>query len=274
MIDAHCHIDGADFDADRAEVLARARAAGVSPIVVVGTGPDLAHIRRAPALATREADVFATVGVHPHDAARFPANEWPELEALAADPKVRAVGEAGLDFHYDFSPREAQAESFRRQIRLATRLGKALVCHIRNAHAEALEILVAEGPPPAGVVIHCFTGEPADARAYARHSFYVSFSGITTFKSAAGIRAALAEVPKDRLLVETDSPYLAPVPLRGKRCEPAFVVHTARAVATELGLSETELARLTDENARRVFGLPGAPPVTGPGPTPAGEPHA
>jgi TatD DNase family protein len=258
VIDSHCHVDGEGFDADRAEVLARARAAGVTAMIVVGTGKDLAHIRRAPALAEREPDVFAAVGVHPHDAARFPEAEWAGLEALARQPRVRAVGEAGLDHHYDFSPREAQAASFRRQIRLAREVGKALVCHIRDAHPEALAILLEEGPPPAGVVIHCFTGGPADAAAYARHGFYVSFSGIATFKTAADIRAAVREVPLDRLLIETDSPYLAPVPLRGKRCEPAFVAHTAEHIAREAGVTTAELVARTAENARRVFGLPPA----------------
>jgi TatD DNase family protein len=256
MIDSHCHIDGADFDADRADVLARARAAGVSPLVVIGTGADLASLARAPALADAEPDVYAAAGVHPHDAARFPAADWPGLEALVRRPRVVAVGETGLDYHYDFSPRDAQATAFRRQIRLAQAVDKPVVCHVRDAHADALALLLEEGVPARGVVIHCFTGGPADAAAYARHGFYVSFSGISTFKTAQAIRDAVREVPLDRVLVETDSPFLAPVPLRGKRCEPAFVVHTAAVVAQAAGVTPDALARATDENARRVFRLP------------------
>ncbi len=257
MIDSHCHIDGSEFDGDRADVLARARAAGVSPLVVVGTGADLAAIRRAPELAEREPDVFATVGVHPHDAARFPEHEWGDLEILARSPRVVAIGETGLDFHYDTSPREQQAASFRRQIRMARALGKPVVCHVRDAHAEALAILAEERAVEVGAVIHCFTGTAVDATAYVSAGFYISFSGIVTFKGASSepIREAARVVPHDRILLETDAPYLAPVPRRGKRNEPSYLPHTALVVAACAGLSAADLGARATENTRTFFRL-------------------
>ena len=257
LIDSHCHVDGKEFDEDRAGVLDRARAAGVSPFVVVGTGPTLEDIARAPDLAAREPDVFATVGLHPHDAKAGSDAFFEGLEALARRPRVVAVGESGFDFHYDHSPREVQAEAFRRQVRLARSLGKPIVCHVRDAHAEAVALLEEEGARQVGGVIHCFTGTPADARAYVDAGFYISFSGIVTFpaRSAGPIREAVRVVPLDRLLVETDAPYLAPVPLRGKRNEPAFVVHTAEVVAKQAGIAFAELCERVVANASAVFGL-------------------
>ncbi|HKA91951.1 MAG TPA: TatD family hydrolase [Haliangiales bacterium] len=257
MIDSHAHVDGREFDGDRAEVLARARAAGVSPIVTIGTGPTLADIGRAVALARAEPDVWATVGVHPHDAARIGDGWWDQLEIWGRDPRVVGIGETGLDFYYDHSPREAQAAAFRRHVALARRLRKPVVCHVRDAHAETLAILREEGAT--GGIIHCFTGLPDDASAYVTIDFYVSFSGIVTFKTAGALREAVRRVPLDRLLIETDCPYLAPVPMRGKRNEPAYLVHTAEVVAREAGVSSAELAAATEANARRAFGLTGGP---------------
>jgi TatD DNase family protein len=257
LIDSHCHIDGEDFDKDRDEVLARARAAGVSPLVVVGTGASLDLIRRAVDLAEREPDVFAVVGVHPHDAAKIEPGWWAALEELAQRPRVVAVGETGLDFYYDNSPREAQLGAFREHVRLARRVGKPVVCHVRDAHAETREILDEEGAAALGGVIHCFTGGPDDAAAYVKLGMSISFSGIVTFKgkSADPIRAAVRQVPLDRLLVETDSPFLAPVPVRGQRNEPAFVVHTAEVVAREAGVPIEALAAATVANASALFRL-------------------
>ena len=259
MIDSHCHIDGDEFDGDRAEVLARARAAGVSPLVVVGTGATLAAIRRAPQLAEREPDVFAAVGVHPHDAARFPDGEWDELEALARSPRVVAIGETGLDYYYDTAPRPAQDAAFRRQVRLARALGKPVVCHVRDAHAEALALLNEEGAAEVGAVIHCFTGNAEDATAYVSAGFHISFSGIVTFKGASAepIREAARVVPHDRILLETDAPYLAPVPRRGKRNEPSYLPHTAEVVAACVGLSAAELGERAAHNTREFFRLTG-----------------
>jgi TatD DNase family protein len=259
VIDTHCHIDGEEFDVDRAEVLARARAAGVSPLVVVGTGPNLAAIRRAPELATREPDVYAAVGVHPHDAARFPDEEWGDLEILAAGDRVVAIGETGLDFYYDTSPRPAQDAAFRRQVRMGRALGKPIVCHVRDAHAEALALLIEEGAAEVGAVIHCFTGSAAQATAYVQAGFHISFSGIVTFKGASAepIREAAKVVPHDRILLETDAPYLAPVPRRGKRNEPSLLPHTAEVVAACAGLSVADLGALTARNSRVFFRLTG-----------------
>jgi TatD DNase family protein len=255
VIDAHAHIDGREFDRDRAEVLDRARAAGVSPIVTIGTGQTLADIGRAVALAQAEPDVWATVGVHPHDATRIEDGWWEQLEAWGREPRVVGIGETGLDFFYDHSPREAQADAFRRHLALARLLGKPVVCHVRDAHAETLALLREESATEG--IIHCFTGGPDEAAAYVTIDFYVSFSGIITFKTAAAIREAVRRVPLDRILIETDCPYLAPVPMRGKRNEPAYLVHTAEVVAREAGVPLAELHAATEANARRVFGLTG-----------------
>ena len=255
LIDSHGHVDGEGFDADRAEVLARARAAGVERFVTVGTGEDLGTIRRAVDLAEEEPDVVATVGVHPHDSARIEGAWWAELEAMARHPRVVAVGETGLDYHYNHSPPDVQRQAFREHVRLARRVGKPVVCHVRDAHADTLTILDDEGAAEVGGVIHCFTGGPADAHAYAGRGFHVSFSGIVTFRTAVDIRAAVREVPLELILIETDCPFLAPVPHRGKRNEPAFIVHTAEVVAREAGVPVEALAEATVVNSFRLFRL-------------------
>jgi TatD DNase family protein len=255
VIDSHTHIDGAEFDADRTEVLARARAAGVTAMVVVGTGRSLAQIRRAVDLAAAEPDVWAAVGVHPHDAKEMDESWWGPLEEMARAPRVVAIGETGLDFHYDHSPRVEQADRFRRHIRLARSLGKPVVCHIRDAHAESAAILEEEEAATVGGVIHCFTGGPDDAARYVGLGMYVSFSGIITFKSAEAIRAAAAIVPADRILIETDAPYLAPIPMRGKRNEPSYLGHTAEVVGRQKGMTGAELAAMAAANTTRLFGL-------------------
>jgi TatD DNase family protein len=257
FIDSHAHLDGPDFDGDREDVLARARDAGVSPIIVVGAAGDLATAQRTVSLAEREADLYATVGVHPHDAAKLDDSWWPDLVDLARRDVVVAIGETGLDYYYDSSPRDVQRRRFRDFIALARELDKPVVCHIRDAHDDAKEILADTGACDVGAVIHCFTGEPEDARDYAELGCYLSFSGIVTFKQAESLRAAVREVPRDRLLVETDCPYLAPVPRRGKRNEPAFVLHTAETVAREAGLELAELSAITVANTQRFFRLTG-----------------
>lgn len=258
FIDSHAHLDSAEFDADRAEVLARARAAGVGAIVLVAAPRDLAEAARPLALAETDPDLYATVGVHPHDAARIEESWWPELERLARHPKVVAVGETGLDYYYDHSPHDVQRTAFARQIELARALAKPVVCHVRDAHDDAHRMLAESGAGrpggPAGV-IHCFTGNAEQAAAYAALGLYVSFSGIATFKTAGAIREAIRVVPRERLLIETDCPFLAPVPLRGRRNEPAFLVHTARVVAAEAGIPVDELGALTAANARTLFSL-------------------
>ena len=253
LFDSHAHVDGPEFDADRPEVLARARAAGVRRIVVIGAVGDPTSAERAVALAERDPDIWATVATHPHDVDKMTDDWWAVHERLAVHPRVVAIGETGLDFYYQHSAREAQAVAFRRFVELARRVNKPVVCHIRDAHAEARAILAETGAPALGVVIHCFTGTPDDAAAYVAMGCHVSFSGIVTYKTAQPIRDAVKQVPLDRILVETDCPYLAPVPQRGRRNEPAFVVHTAEVVAREAGVSVEKLANITVDNTLRVF---------------------
>jgi TatD DNase family protein len=254
LIDSHAHVDGPEFDGDRDEVLARARAAGVARIVVIGAVGSPESAERAVALAERDPEIWATVATHPHDVAQMTPAWWEVHDRLARHPRVVAVGETGLDYHYDHSPREVQREAFARFIDLARAVDKPVVCHIRDAHDDARDILRAGGV--ARCVIHCFTGTVEDARAYAELGYYVSFSGIVSYKTAQGLRDAVPVVPHDRLLIETDCPYLAPVPRRGKRNEPAFLTHTAEVVARCSGMSFEDLAAVTTRNACRVFGLP------------------
>ena len=257
LIDSHAHLDTAKFDDDRDQVLDRAREAGVQVIVNIGNGETMEEIGRALALAKQYAgsdpELLATCGVHPHDADKIQDGWWDELGAMGSDPLVRAIGETGLDYHYDHSDRAAQRRAFERHVALAHELGKPLVCHVRDAHDDAVAILSSDEARQTGGVIHCFTGGPADAERYVALGFHISFSGIVTFKTAQNIRDALPLVPRELLLVETDSPYLAPVPLRGKRNEPAFVAHTARFLAAELGIEPDELARVTAANALELF---------------------
>ena len=257
LVDSHCHVAEPEFDADRDAVLARAAASGVSTLVCVGaTGPVEAN-ERALALAGRRApvEIVATVGVHPHHASTADDAAFALLERLARAPGVVAIGETGLDFHYDFSPRAAQRAAFARTVALARAVGLPLVVHVREAHVEAAELLRAEGAAAVGGVIHCFTGGCDDARRYLDLGFHVSVAGIVTFKNADALRAAVRVVPGDRLLVETDAPYLAPVPHRGRRNEPAHVRLVAQAVAAVRGESLAAVAEATSTNARRLFRL-------------------
>lgn len=261
LIDSHAHVDGPEFDGDRAEVLARARAAGVRRIVVIGAVGEPDSAERAVALAERDPDVWATIATHPHDAGKMTPAWWEVHERLADHPRVVAIGETGLDFYYDHSDRGAQAEAFRRFVALARRVDKPVVCHIRDAHAEARAILEETAAAELGVVIHCFTGTPDDAAAYVAMGCHVSFSGIVTYKNAGPIREAVARVPLERILIETDCPYLSPVPMRGKRNEPAFVTHTAAVVAQARGVPLDELAAATVANTTRIFRLPATAPA-------------
>jgi TatD DNase family protein len=255
LVDSHAHLD-LDDPGEVEAVLARARAAGVVRIVCVGLWRGPGDFGNALALATADpAFLAATIGIHPHEAARVPEADWAAAEALAADPRVSAVGETGLDFHYDLSPRDVQEAAFRRSLRSAHRVRKPVVVHVREADDACARALREEGVPGAGGVIHCFTGDAAAARAYLDLGLHVSVAGIVTFKTAEAIREAVRLVPRDRLLVETDSPYLAPVPYRGRRNEPAHVVETARKVAELWGTSLEEVAEVTGENARRLFRL-------------------
>jgi TatD DNase family protein len=255
LFDSHAHVDGPEFDADRDDVLARARTAGVQRLVVIGAVGAPTSAERAVALAERDPQIWATVATHPHDVAQMTPEWWEVHERLARHPRVVAIGETGLDYYYDHSPRDQQQAAFRRFVALARAVDKPVVCHIRDAHDDARAILTETRAAELGCVIHCFTGTPDDARAYAAMGCYVSFSGIVTYKTAQPLRDAVPLVPQDRLLIETDCPYLSPVPMRGRRNEPAHIVHTAEVVARCAGLDFEELARVTSENACRVYRL-------------------
>jgi TatD DNase family protein len=250
--DSHCHLDSQYAPGGADELLTRARSAGVSTFLCVGVG-GRESAEQALALARRHADVFASAGVHPHDAAR---DAELNLTDLLAEPRVLAVGEVGLDYHYDHSPRELQAGVFRKYIACARTVKKPLIIHTRSAPDDTLSILETEGARDVGGVIHCFSEDRAFAARALDLGFYLSFSGIVTFKNARAVQDVAAWAPADRILVETDSPYLAPVPVRGKKCEPAFVVHTGRFVAELRKTDPDALAQLTTENARRCFHVP------------------
>ena len=255
LIDTHCHLDPAYFPAGPDDVVARAEAVGVGGFVVIGVGKDLAPARAAVALANaKPAKVAAVVGVHPHDASTLDDAALAELTLLAADPSVVAVGEIGLDYHYDHSPRDTQRAVFARLIALARAVKKPIVVHTREAAADTLALLASEGARDVGGVIHCFSEDLAFACGALELGFDLSFSGIVTFKSARSIHEVAAWAPEERILVETDSPYLAPVPMRGKPCEPAYIVHTATRVAELRGMSLDALALATTRNAERRFG--------------------
>ncbi|MBL8611094.1 MAG: TatD family hydrolase [Myxococcales bacterium] len=257
LVDSHCHLDPGYFPEGAAVVLVRARAAGVVGFVVVGVGEDLGPARAAVALAAAEPrSITAAVGVHPHDAKALDDAMMRELEALAATPEVAFVGEIGLDYHYDHSPRDVQREVFDRLVALALRVKKPIVVHTREAATDTLALLEASRARDVGGIIHCFSEDRPFAERALDLGFYLSFSGIASFKNARAVREVAAWAPLDRVLVETDSPYLAPVPLRGKRCEPAYVVHTARAVAELRQMPLEELARATAENTRRLAARP------------------
>jgi len=261
LIDTHCHLDPAYFPAGPDDVVARAEAVGVGGFVVIGVGKDLAPARAAVALANaKPAKVAAVVGVHPHDASTLDDAALAELTLLAADPSVVAVGEIGLDYHYDHSPREIQLKQLDDQLEIALRTKLPVVIHAREAEDDLLAALtryaarVPQGSIPG--VIHCFSGTQAFGQACLDIGFYISFSGILTFKTAEDLRIAARAFPLDRLLVETDSPYLAPIPHRGKKCEPSMVRMTAQKLAEVKNLPIEEIAAATTTNSRLVFKLP------------------
>lgn len=254
LIDSHCHLD-LDFDADREAVLARARRAGIAHMITIGASGRFDANHTAVALAAQHAMLSATVGVHPHEAASVTDDTIDQLAALAAAPQVVAIGETGLDYHYEHSPRPAQRAAFARFIHLARRLGLPIVVHLREADDDAVAVMRAEGAAEAGGVIHCFSGDAASARRFLDLGFHISFSGIVTFKTAEALRDAARLVPRERLLVETDAPFLAPIPFRGRRNEPALIVQTAATLAAVRGDTLAALAGFTSDNARRLFRL-------------------
>lgn len=254
LTDSHCHLTFDDLACDIEAVLDRSRAAGVTRWITIGT--DLSESRKALDLAQQHEAMVATVGVHPHDAKDVDEDCLKQLQQWTAEPKVVAVGEIGLDFHYSFSPHETQQEVFRRQLDLAVEVGLPVVIHTREAFAETLEILDAYQGRLKGVLIHCFTGDADQARQGVERGFYFSFSGALTFKKSEAIREAAACVPLERLMVETDCPYLSPTPMRKQKInEPALMVHTARCLAEIKGVPIEALARITWNNTTVFFVL-------------------
>lgn len=259
FVDSHAHIDGSEFDADREEVIQRARAAGVSSILNIGTGdPQSGALERAVELAKKHKNIYTAVGTHPHDARLFDDKAEQRITGLIKQSsRVIAWGEIGLDFHYDNSPRDVQIEVFRRQLQLARAADLPVIIHTREAEDETIDILKSEwGDSRRQGIMHCFSGSLALAQRALELGFLISFSGIVTFKKAEDLRAIAKEVPLDRLLIETDCPFLSPVPFRGKRNEPAYVVEVARCLAKLRGLSVEEIASITTENFSGLFKLP------------------
>jgi TatD DNase family protein len=254
-IDSHAHIEGKEFDADREAVIQRALDTGIETIVCVGNGEVAADSHAAAfRIAEQYPFIYTTVGVHPHEARLLDDNLYAQLMELSQHPKVIAWGEIGLDYHYDNSPRDVQREAFRRQLRMACERGLPVSIHTREAEADTLAILDEEWKDSGlGGVIHCFTGTRSFAEAAVDRGFYVSFSGVVTFKKAEELRETARALAVDRILIETDSPFLAPVPYRGKRNEPAYVVETARALSEIRGMSLVEIARQTADNFKRLF---------------------
>jgi TatD DNase family protein len=251
-IDTHAHLEMAAFDGDREAVLERAAAAGLTAIVTVGT--TLPDCEKAVALARRYPPVYAAVGIHPHEVKEIDSATYDALRLLGREKKVVAIGEIGLDFFYDLSPREVQLRRFAEQLDLAEELDLPVIIHDRDAHAETLGILRPWKGRLRGA-LHCFSGDAAMARECIALGFYLSVAGPVTYRKADQLRAVAREIPPERLLVETDAPYLSPEPHRGKRNEPAYVVETARRLAEIRGVPAAELERLTAANARRLFGI-------------------
>jgi len=253
LIDTHCHLDAAAFDDDREAAIQRARDAGVELMVAIGSGDGPPDLEAGIRLAEKYDFIYATIGVHPHDAAKATEETWLPLTAFAKHPKVVAIGEIGLDYHYDFSPREAQRAVFARQLELAREAGLPIVIHTREAWDDTMLLLRKHWPVSGpGGIFHCFSEGPEQARQVLGLGFHLSYSGIITFPKGDNVRAALVETPLDRLLVETDAPYLAPVPWRGKRNEPAYVVETAKKAAEIKGVSLEQLAAAASANWKRL----------------------
>ena len=255
LIDTHVHLDDLRYDSDREAVFQRAEEAGVGAFITIGC--DLSTSTSAVKLATERPNVYATVGVHPHEVKRIEPHWYEELRQLAQQAKVVAFGEIGLDYYYDHSPRETQRQQFREQIKLAKSLNLPLVIHTREAQEDTMTILREEQAESVGGVFHCFSGDPWLAKEALDLGFYLSFSGIITFRNATLLRDVIRTVPDDRILIETDAPYLTPVPYRGKRNESAYVKYVAEQIAElKYADSETRLAQvseLTTNNAKRLF---------------------
>jgi TatD DNase family protein len=253
LIDSHCHVDSEQFNDDRDAVIERALAAGVEHMVAIGSGDGPPDLEAGIRLADRYPAFYATIGVHPHDASKATAETYRRLAELTAHPKVVALGEMGLDYHYDHSPREVQRDVFIEQMRIARDAGKPITIHTRSAWEDTIALLREHwAPAHLGGIIHCFSEGPREAEQALALGFYISFAGIVTFPKATAIQEAARITPAERLLIETDAPYLAPVPKRGKRNEPAYVVETARKLAELRGVTFEEIAQVTADNFRQL----------------------
>lgn len=255
LIDSHCHLDNEQFADDCEAAIERALAAGVEHMVAIGSGDGPPDLEAGVRLADRYPFIYATIGVHPHDASKATGETYGHLRELAAHPKVVAFGEMGLDYHYDHSPRDVQRNVFVRQMELAHAAHKPIVIHTRTAWTDTITLLREHwsvGGQQFGGIMHCFSEGPREAEEALALGFHISFAGIVTFPKATAIQEAAKIVPADRLLIETDAPFLAPVPKRGKRNEPAFVVETARKLAELRGTTIEEIARITSTNWRRL----------------------
>jgi TatD DNase family protein len=253
LIDSHAHIQGKEYAGETADVIARAREAGVEKIIAVGGAGDMSSNTEAVALAARFEKVYATVGMHPHDAKDVGSEELAKLKELTAHPRVVAVGETGLDYYYSHSPHDVQCRVFSQFIHMARQTDLPIVVHERDAAHDAAELLRSEGEGKLYGVIHCFTGNYDAACAYLDLGFYLSFTGIITFKNAEPLRDVVRRVPLERMMVETDSPYLTPVPHRGKRNEPAHVRWVAETIAKVKGIEFTEVAEMTTRSVQNLF---------------------
>jgi len=253
LIDSHSHLEMPDFRGDLEEVIQRAKSSGVEYIFTVGT--EEKDWNRALEIAHSHHSVYAILGVHPHHAKEIDEGTYPTLRKLCADDKVRAYGEIGLDFYRNLSPRDVQLKRFREQIQLGKELGLPIVVHDREAHQETLEILKSEKTEECGGIIHCFSGDYGMAKECIDMGFYISIPGSITFKNAGGLQEVVKQIPLEALLVETDAPFLAPVPFRGKRNEPSYVRYTAQKVAEIKKVSFEKVAEVTTENALRVYRL-------------------
>jgi len=265
LIDSHCHLDDKQFHQDREAVIRRALDAGVELMLAIGSGDGPPDLEAAVRLAGAWPQIYATVGVHPHDAAQATGDTWQRLGELLAHPKVLAVGEIGLDYHYDFSPRGLQRDAFTVQLRLAQAAAKPVVIRTREAWPDTLRILKKHWSGAGlGGIMHCFSGGAEEAEQVLEMGFYVSFAGVVTYPKAVRVHEAARRVPLERLLVETDAPYLAPEPYRGRRNEPAFVAATAQRLAQLRGEPFEEVAAATTANFRSVLGpLPDLPVAGG-----------
>lgn len=253
MIDTHCHVDSEQFDSDREAVINRALAAGITTMLAIGTGEGPPHLDAAIQLANTHSCFLATVGVHPHNAIRVQPETYPELIRLAEHLKCVAIGEIGLDYHYDFSPREQQHEVFVRHLSLAKELKLPIIIHTREAWRDTIDTLKQHWDPTLGGIFHCFSEGIDEAREAIDLNFHLGLGGVLTYPKADKMREAASFAPLNRILLETDAPYLAPVPFRGKRNEPAYVVDTAKRLAALRGLTLEELDELTSHNFRRLF---------------------